>query len=291
MLLLKTAITTLPGSNLRSSGISLALLSAAVLLVSVVTHTTALAGGLAPHRAVYDLKLSQSRGTKGPADATGRIVYEIKGNACSGYAVTFRQVTEVQPQSGQARTADVKSTTLEDGKGRWFQFRFETLSGGRVTKEISGKAERNGDSLTVNFTEPEGKKVSFPVNVVFPVQQTLKVLEAAKAGQPVLELKSYDGSGQGEKVYHSLHIIGKALNKPAGDLADEKMTMRGMKRWRVVASNFELKNVDAPALYSLTFDLWENGVSSNITIDYGSFTMTGKMSELEMLKAEPCEKQ
>lgn len=263
----------------------------ATMIGAIGLSLPAQATELAAHRAVYDLKMDESRGTKGPAGASGRIVYEISGNACSGYTVQFRQATQVQPQSGSANTADVRSNTLEDGKGRWFQFRFDTLSRGRVTKRVSGKAERNEKGIAVTFAEPKEKKISFPVNAVFPVQQTLKVIAAAKAGQPIIELKTYDASGEGNKVYHSLHVIGRALSKPAADLTDNEKSMAGMKRWRIVASNFDLKNVDAPALYTLTFDLWENGISSNIKIDYGSFTMVGKMTRLEMLKATPCAKE
>src|ERR1700741_3114465 len=41
---------------------------------------------LAPHRAVYDLKLSKSQGSRGIEAVRGRILYDFSGNACEGYA-------------------------------------------------------------------------------------------------------------------------------------------------------------------------------------------------------------
>ena len=40
---------------------------------------------LAPHRAVYDLKLTKSRGSRGIEAVRGRIPYDFFGNACDGY--------------------------------------------------------------------------------------------------------------------------------------------------------------------------------------------------------------
>src|SRR5262249_49188358 len=40
---------------------------------------------LAPHRAIYDLKLGQLRGKRSLEAVRGRIVYDFNGNMCDGY--------------------------------------------------------------------------------------------------------------------------------------------------------------------------------------------------------------
>src|SRR3974390_2632674 len=50
---------------------------------------------LVPHRAVYDLTLSKSRGSRGVQAVRGRILYDFSGNACDGYELEFRQVSEL----------------------------------------------------------------------------------------------------------------------------------------------------------------------------------------------------
>ena len=57
---------------------------------------------LAPHRAIYDLKLSKSRGSRGIEAVRGRIVYDFSGNACEGYELQFRQVSELDSGEGKA---------------------------------------------------------------------------------------------------------------------------------------------------------------------------------------------
>jgi len=60
-------------------------------------HATALtpAGELASHRAIYELKLAQTRGNASTVAARGRILFDFSGNACEGYALQFRHVSEL----------------------------------------------------------------------------------------------------------------------------------------------------------------------------------------------------
>ncbi len=51
-----------------------------------------------PHRAVYDLELSQSKGDQSVGEAQGRIAFEFSGNACEGYVLNFRQVLRLNDQ-------------------------------------------------------------------------------------------------------------------------------------------------------------------------------------------------
>ena len=59
---------------------------------------------LASHRAVYELRLAQSRGNSSTMSARGRILYDFSGNACEGYALQFRQVSELDNGEGMRLT-------------------------------------------------------------------------------------------------------------------------------------------------------------------------------------------
>ena len=50
---------------------------------------------LANHRAVYDLSLAEGGGTRSVESARGRIVIDFRGDACRGYTMQTRQVTEL----------------------------------------------------------------------------------------------------------------------------------------------------------------------------------------------------
>jgi len=266
----------------------------ALALVAAMSSSVALPTGaaeppLAPHKAVYDLSLLSTKGSEAPTSARGRIVYEFSGNACEGYTVSFRQATELVSAEGRPQLLDTRSTTFEAGDGKTFRFRIETLSDGRTTKLVEGSAERASDALSINLRSPEPTKADLGVTAFFPVQQTLKGLAAARAGETTLEINAYDGWGDGQKVYHSLNIIGRPSSKPSDDEAGKTEAMKNMQRWPVVASYFDRDKPDGAPIYTLSFEMWENGVSSNLKLDYGDFILGGKISQFELLKPRPCE--
>ena len=99
---------TVPAYARRLVPVAIALGLAAV----VIHHHPALAAPpadkvlLAPHRAVYDLKLSKSQSARGVQGVRGRILYDFSGNACDGYELQFRQVSELDSGEGKAALSD-----------------------------------------------------------------------------------------------------------------------------------------------------------------------------------------
>src|SRR5271168_4943866 len=75
---------------------------------------------LIPHRAVYDLSLGDTRGNSQIAGVRGRILYDFDGNACEGYSLEFRQVSELDSGEGKLSTSDLRSTTWEDADAKNF---------------------------------------------------------------------------------------------------------------------------------------------------------------------------
>jgi hypothetical protein len=65
--------------------------------------------------------------------------------------------------------------------------------------------------------------------------------------------------------------------------------LRELRSWPVTVSYFQSgeQGEDLPS-YQITFTLYENGVATGLLLDYGEFVLEGNLSELEMLKADPC---
>src|SRR5690349_2156757 len=77
---------------------------------------------LVPHRAYYTLKLAHSSGNRAVSSVRGVILYDFSGNACDGYALKFRQVSDLNSSEGQDAFSDLNSTTWEDGTAKKFRF-------------------------------------------------------------------------------------------------------------------------------------------------------------------------
>src|SRR6202162_1057451 len=97
---------------------------------------------LVPHRAVYDLKLSRSRGKRSIETVRGRILYDFSGNACEGYALQFRQVSEIDSGEGKMALSDLRAVTWEEGAAKSFRFNSENKVNERVVATGDGNAPR-----------------------------------------------------------------------------------------------------------------------------------------------------
>jgi len=66
--------------------------------------------------------------------------------------------------------------------------------------------------------------------------------------------------------------------------------LEGLKRWPVTVSYFDhaKQGGEQTPVYSIRFELYENGVSRALLLDYGDFAISGSMSSLEMREAKPC---
>ena len=249
---------------------------------------------LAPHRAVYDLTLAKSRGKRSIEAVHGRILYDFSGNACEGYALQFRQVSEIDSGEGKKALSDLRAATWEEGDAKSFRFNSENKVNERVVDTVDGNAGRDSSGVSVKLSKPQAKSFDLDAKIVFPTEHVRRVIEAAEAGKTLLELSVFDGSESGEKVFSTLAVIGTAIapgDKLPDDAAAGNRTLAGMKRWPVTISYFEQGNAktgeQTPA-YAIGFELYENGISRALTLDYGDFTVSGIMSQLEIKDAPAC---
>jgi EipB-like len=248
---------------------------------------------LAPHRAIYDLRLVRNEKRSLQA-VRGRIVYDFSGSACDGYALRFRQVTELDSGEGKASVSDQRSTTWEDGAAKNFRFNSQNYLNEDMVETVDGRAERKADGVSVDLTKPQQKTADLG-NVLFPAEHMRRVIAAARAGQTILELPIFDGSETGEKVYNTLTVIGRKLaadeKRPADPTASEK-ALAGMARWPVTISYFEKAKAEGAGeqtpVYSIQFELLENGISRAVSLDYGDFSIAGEMTSLELKDEKPC---
>lgn len=252
---------------------------------------------LAPHRAIYDLKLSKSSGSRGIQGVRGRIVYDFSGNACEGYVLNFRQVSELDSGEGKDVLSDLRSTTWEDGEAKTFRFNSENKLNNSQPESVDGAAARNASAVAIELKKPKSRKFTVPVNAVFPTEHMRRIIQAARDEKTILEFPVYDGSETGEKLYNTLTVIGRAIDpvqKPVTDAGAKNPELATLRRWPVTISYFEQKDEKAEhageqtPVYAITFELYENGVSRGLILDYNDFTITGEMSSLEMKKEKPC---
>ena len=249
---------------------------------------------LVSHRAAYELSLVDpaspaTSSAQTPIAATGLIAYEFRGSACDGYSSNFRQMTQMERSEGEPVSMDVTARSFEEADGKSMHFQVDT-QGAQKAPAVAGTATRmSDDDMRVELTKPEPKAIDFGHNVLFPTQHIERLIEAAKKGGGVIQARVYDGSDTGAKVYATLAVIGKEASKPSEDAA-AAAELKGIRRWPVVISYFNESSKDSSPEYVLSFDLYENGVSGTLKLDYGTFALRARLRKLEILPTSACAK-
>jgi len=246
------------------------------------------ASGLAPHRAVYDLQLKDATERSGIAGMYGRMVYEFNGSPCDGYTVSFRFVTQVNT-GDETRLTDQQTTTYEDLKNGSFRFLTRSFTDEKLDKEVRGTAREDKKGVSVDLTAPDARKLELAASR-FPTEHMVEVIAHAKKGEHFFESRIYDGSDSGDKTLMTTSVVGKKEMPKAGDVDAAKAGVFAKEAfWPVsIAYYNDTSEGDALPVYRMSFKLYENGITRDLTMDYGEFSLTGKLAKLELFKQQEC---
>lgn len=246
------------------------------------------AAALRPHRAIYDLVLDPERPGTQVDRARGRIAFQLMGNSCEGFSIMLRQVTSLNTGEGQETLSDLRSESWENANATSYRFKTQNFINEQLREDITGNVtRRQGGALAVRVTKPKPANFVLRTRAMMPTEHTRRLLEAAERGEKLLSANVYDGSPDGRKIYETLTVIGAAV------LPDEKTpppypALAGLKRFPVTTSYFEMGKADRAPAYTLAYELYENGVSSALRLNYGNFALKGVLSSIEWLPEKPC---
>lgn len=249
------------------------------------TSAEAGAGTLAPHRAVYDLALDRASDRSGITGLSGRMVYEFAGSACDGYTVTFRFVTRIDTDD-VSRLTDQQTTTYEDGEGKSFSFVTRSFVDEELNGELKGVARAGEEETVVSIDKPEAKELRLETTQ-FPTHHLKDLIDRARKGETFYETTLFDGSENADKVMTTTVVIGKEASAKPNDPELKAMAALARTPFRPVdMAYFDLSEAGADGEelpdYRISFKLYENGVTRDLVMDYGDFTMTGTLVDLDL---------
>jgi len=270
--------------------LTLGLTFAATMLASTATSAAAGVEGaraLVPHRAVYDLKLKDVSERSGIEGMYGRMVYEFTGSACTGFTTNFRFVTKTDTGEDQ-RTTDQQTTTFENADLKEFRFETKSFTDEQLDKQVSGEATNASTGVKVELQKPDPRELDLTPSQ-FPTQHMLDVLDNARKGKRFFEARIFDGSEDGDKSMLTSTVVGKKQT-PTADDADAGQAGEFSKQayWPVTIAYFnDGGTADATPVYRMSFKLYDNGITRDLTMDYGDFVLTGQLAKLEVLDRSP----
>ncbi len=252
------------------------------------------AARLLGHRAVYDLKL---QGAKEGADISavdGRMALEL-ADACEGFTLNQRIILRIYDSHGGAVTSDFRMTSWEAVNGRSFRFNTREEVNGQEIQAFDGQAKLGADQTDGEVTLTKGDKTSRALksDTIFPTQHTRALIERAQNGDKLLVVDVFDGSKGRGSLFGTSAFIGGPLDSGTYEAEhDGADILNGAPSWPVQVAYFAYiddteKRSELPE-FEIGYRIFENGVVSNLQVDYGDFEVAGELSQLELLPEPGC---
>ncbi|MBK6896810.1 MAG: cell envelope integrity EipB family protein [Alphaproteobacteria bacterium] len=240
--------------------------------------------GLIPHKSLYEIKMISTRNSSQFQNLSGQMYYEWQPS-CEAWVSNhrFNMVYEYTDAPSMRITSDY--STYEPFDGKSMNFTSQRKRDGQIFEEIRGSAEITRPSESqAKYTIPEGLIQPLPQNTLFPMSHTLMVLQKIRAGEKFHRAVIFDGSDQ-EGPMQVTSFVGKPIEpsdivQVAAGIDAELMRS---KAWKVRLAFFPDTSEEAGADYEMSVVFHENGVISDIVIDYEDFSVSQKLVALEKL--------
>jgi len=109
-----------------------------------------------------------------------------------------------------------------------------------------------------------------------------ELISKAEAGEKFYQTSLYDASEDADRVVATTVVVGKQQESKSDETkAMGKFTQENV--WPVTISYFDEKEKqDGLPIYRINFKLYKSGITRDLTMDYGDFSMRGKLVKLDV---------
>ncbi|MEP0477990.1 DUF1849 family protein [Nisaea sp.] len=274
-----------PGEDSLKSILKLTALVIAIVAMQWVTPLSpaaASASQIVPHKALYGLSLKGAPGGNDVVAVGGQMAFEWR-DACDGWAINQRNLMILQSAAGLRRSVDSTMTTWEAKDGSSFRFIVNKDFGAGGGEALEGKVQRApSGSATASFTAPGEVDVELPVDVMFPSQHTIALLNKIAAGEKFFSAALFDGS-----EFEPAGFVSAAIGLEVVPAGEEELLIAG-PYWPVRLAFYGPENETESPDYELAVDLHQNGIARRLEIHFKEFTVDVALQRLERLQPGDC---
>lgn len=243
---------------------------------------------LVPHKALYDINLVSTRSGSQILNISGKMYYEWKPT-CDAWITDhrFNLFYEYADSPGMRIMSDF--STYETFDGKTFNYSARRKRDGELYEELRGQADLSKVKPAAMFNMPEGLLFELNEETMFPMTHTLNMIEGAKSGQKIFNSAVFDGSDKEGPVEINA-LIGKPVNAMNIVKANKSLDMSliNTPAWKARMAVFPLQNNEETADYEMSLVFHDNGLISDMLIDYDDFSVTQKLVALEKVEAISC---
>jgi len=233
------------------------------------------------HRAVYELSLGEKQAGTAILGAEGRYVFDLE-DICEGYTLNERLVVRLA-RDGDMILTDYRLSAYETEDGDLYRFSTETEFNGTTGQSASGNLSVEDESAEVEYDDNDD--ISFDEEVLPPLAHIRAIIEAARAGEDRYAATVFDGDIE-KPVFYAVTRIAAAPDDPSKDQIDGAEYLDNRDRWRIDSVYFppsgdEDVESSVPE-FRFTATLYDNGVVTDLVLDYLDFSLNAKLAELKV---------
>ena len=243
---------------------------------------------IAPHRAVYALELSQSRGGSNVTQVEGRLEYEWE-DVCDGWTVRQRTLLTLVHRNGQALQSNWAINSWESKDGLKYRFFVRRFHAGGAVESVRGQAELDGPGQggRAIFYDPEERVVELPEGTVFPTNYSLEMMALAEQDELPAWRVMFDGFGDDDLLGVNAARVSALAAEEATSL--ESALISELPSWRLRLAFFPLDRRTPEPDREQGFRVFSNGVIDELVIDYGDFSIDAVLEGLTSLPEASCQ--
>ncbi len=233
-----------------------------------------------PHRAIYEVDLSATRSGSQIIDIHGKMFYEW-GISCDAWVTNhrFNLVYEYADSPGMRIASDF--ATYESKANDTFSFSSRRARDGELYQDLRGHSTLK----EAIFTSPDDLSFALPKNVMFPTAHTMRMIEEAKKGTKFFSATVFDGSDE-EGPIEINTVFGGKVDPMTGIKASDRldMSLLNSPAYKVRMAVFPVKGDEEESDYEMSLIFHDNGIISDMTIDYDDFSVRQRLVGLEKLE-------
>lgn len=241
----------------------------------------ATSAGFQAHKATYEISTKKVQSGSPIINVTGTMDYSWSVD-CEGWLSRHKFDLTYEYTENPSVKSVSEFSTFERFDTKQFSFISQRKRNGAVSENTRGYAKRNNDGKgEVLFTKPPELSFDLPNNTQFPMQHTLSVLQSIKNNKKFYNAMIFDGSDKDGPVEVNA-FIGKPLKprtQTKGREIDNSLLQSTARTVRLAF--FPLKDQSATSSYEMDIVFHENGVISDMMVDYSDFTVRQKLIALE----------
>lgn len=244
---------------------------------------------LVPHKALYDIDMIEVRSGGQILNISGKMFYEWKPT-CEAWVTDHRFSLHYEYADSPGMQIVSDFSTFESFDGKTFDFTSRRKRDGQLYQELRGRGEVSKGGGEAVFSIPEDLVFDLKDGTYFPMGHTVELVKKAREGKKFFSASVFDGSDEEGPVEINTFIGAKAnpltILKPSDDM---DMSLLNTEAWNVRMAVFPQTNPEAAADYEMSMVFHDNGIISDMVIEYDDFSISQKLVALEKIDVLACE--